>query len=169
MFAWTSLCHLVPVKPKICLCKQLCVACYLALLLNNHILVTLWVFCRCLPLTKPGRLWDLSDKKFFSSESVHLFEDHQPADDRSHHRPLRRVRELWKEKMPLEKWFLFDSKMYNNWRSKRKPLKTTGFGPFSLLPIGFFGYPFLTHGQLCSILDLLQLGSIMVWCMPWLL
>ena len=31
--------------------------------------------------------------------------------------------------------------------SKRKPLGTTGFGLFFLLPIGFFGYPFLTHSQ----------------------
>ena len=33
--------------------------------------------------------------------------------------------------------------------SKRKPLRTTGFGLFFLLPIGFFGYPvFLTHSHL---------------------
>ena len=31
--------------------------------------------------------------------------------------------------------------------SKRKPLGTTGFGLFFLLPIGFCRYPFLTHTQ----------------------
>ena len=32
--------------------------------------------------------------------------------------------------------------------SKRKLLGTTGFGLFFLLPIGFFGYPFLTHSHI---------------------
>ena len=43
--------------------------------------------------------------------------------------------------------------------SKRKPQRfSTGFGLFFLLPIGFLGYPFLTHGQF-----LLQLLRPVTW------
>ena len=36
------------------------------------------------------------------------------------------------------------------WVKKKTPTGTTGFGPFFLLPIGFFGHPvFLTHTQIC--------------------
>ena len=45
--------------------------------------------------------------------------------------------------------------------SKRKPLGTTGFGLFFLLPIGFFGYPFLTHCYDDSIDLAVEVSSIL--------